>query len=128
MKIRNGYVSNSSSSSFVVVGYLFNDQENKSAKELFKFINPEIKDFDEYIENRSNECSGNGLYCCIGNEDNGFSTGKTFVGVWHTNVGESGELDEKCEPLEEIVDKVSKVKHLVPEGEKIKLITASYCC
>jgi hypothetical protein len=44
MKVRNGFVSNSSSSSFVIFGKII---DNKALQGLFKFTDDEMRDIDD---------------------------------------------------------------------------------
>ena len=84
MKIRKNYVSNSSSSSFLAIGYVLEDEDNSRYFDIIKNIAPELaKEYDnieKLLDNRGKEVFWSGIEVRCGNYDNGFANGKTFVG------------------------------------------------
>lgn len=129
MKIRTNYVSNSSSSSFVVVGYLIDDESMSKYYEMAKKLDPELvsqsKDVEDYIDKNGYETSGKGLSLFAGCDDNGFESGKTFVGKFIAKGDDDNNgMDEKIMDIDEIRNAISK-EFDFPD-EKIKVITGTY--
>ena len=129
MKIRMNYVSNSSSSSFVVVGYLIDDESMSKYYEIAKKLNPELvnksKNMKDYISENGYETSGNGLSVITGCGDNGFDKGKTFIGKFIAKGDDDNNgMDEKIMDIDEIRNAISKEFDFL--NEKLKIITGSY--
>ena len=129
MKIRMNYVSNSSSSSFVVVGYLIDDESMSKYYEIAKKLNPELvnksKNLEDYIFENGYETSGNGLSVITGCGDNGFDKGKTFIGKFIAKGDDDNNgMDEKIMDIDEIRNAISKEFDFL--NEKLKIITGSY--
>lgn len=129
MKIRMNYVSNSSSSSFVVVGYLIDDESMSKYYEIAKKLNPELvnksKNMEDYIFENGYETSGNGLSVITGCGDNGFDKGKTFIGKFIAKGDDDNNgMDEKIMDIDEIRNAISKEFDFL--NEKLKIITGSY--
>lgn len=80
MKVRNGFVSNSSSSSFIAVGIEFPKSELKRIFEIFGAF------FDE----DESECDYKGFKIILGNDDNGVRRDKILVSRFYT------EADSEC--------------------------------
>ncbi|MBR4315812.1 MAG: hypothetical protein IKP65_02415 [Alphaproteobacteria bacterium] len=128
MKIRQGYVSNSSSSSFVVVGYLIDDDSRSKYYETAKKLNPELvnqsKNMEDYINENGYETSNNGLSVITGCGDNGFEKGKTFIGKFIAKSDDDGNgMEEKIIEIDEIKDSLKEFDFL---NEKIKIMTGTF--
>lgn len=84
MKIRTGYVSNSSSSSFVVAGYVLEDKDKSRIWQLLKEFKPEIAkkydNVDDYLMDIGSGFTDNDISIIYGNSDNGLPENKTFIG------------------------------------------------
>lgn len=108
MKIRNGFVSNSSSSSFVLLGYKAD-------------VTKQMEDDDDFLYN-----SG---FDSLSGSDDGVTDGSTIVGKFIADIHDddygvnSQELD-----LQTILDEVTKLKETIPSDEPIKLYTGVRSC
>ena len=108
MKIRSGFVSNSSSSSFIMYGAIMKENQ------LSKFIKED--DDDDFIDRVYNWCNENDLDCETYNEDdNSFIIGKEIQSTYNNSVEEIKELS-----IKEKVDIGQKLNKLGIDDKKIK--------
>ena len=113
MKIRKGFVSNSSSSSFVILGYLFKNKD----------IDPEV--CEKLCEDRK-------IHCQAGS-DGGLKDDEFFVGVNLCTFDECCGVEEKRIPFFEFkkyienIDNVLTEYNLKSQGE-IQVITGNKLC
>ena len=128
MKTRFSYVSNSSSSSFVVVEYLIDDGSMEGYYAMARKLNQELvnqsKNVEDYVNENGYETSGKGLSLFAGCDDNGFERGKTFVGkLIAKGDDDSNVMDEKIMDIDEIKNDIAKEFDF--PNEKIKVITGT---
>lgn len=110
MKIRNGFVSNSSSSSYIIRGVVITEDEaNKIAKQAGK--NPE--DFDDSSEMLDEVIPWDGVVTAMTrhnyfdcDEENGFIVGKNMGDLADGSFVEMPEADEKLDT--EIIQELAK--------------------
>lgn len=131
MKIRTNYVSNSSSSSFVVVGYLLDDENKSRYIGIIKSHKSEFEDesSENIFEEFGNSFEEGDLLILSGNYDNGFTEGKTFVGkTVAESISDEDYISEATINIVEIQEKLKKFEcHLLPEEFNLKVITGTKC-
>jgi hypothetical protein len=132
MKIRNGFVSNSSSSSFVVFGFKANDVLPKSEEERRKFIEENGKGYIlECLKNHGVESTwydflyGNNPFG-IDNISFLSNAGDGFIGyvISDARLGED-ELDEQELSLDELLIATEKLRQKFNIKEKPKIYTGT---
>ena len=118
MKIRTGFVSNSSSSSFCIVGVVFNREDFPPEKELMDDVQTALKEYDNYKLWDTDD----GLYPVKVRPDwDEGECGKGYIGLPIEKMNDSETLAEFKKRAEE------KLKELGWNGNgKVEVITGTY--
>ena len=129
MKIRTSYVSNSSSSSFVLVGYVLEDESKDRFFQIAKKIDPELLSHYETVEDLVDdegytvENWKTSIIVRAGAEYNGLEEGKTFIGYYISPEGDTitdiGNVKEGLSDFETF---------LQDEEKKLKVVTGTEEC
>lgn len=129
MKIRTSYVSNSSSSSFVLVGYVLEDESKDRFFQIAKKIDPELLSHYETVEDLVYDVGYTvenwkaSIVVKAGAEYNGLEEGKTFVGYYISPEGytiiDIGNVKEGLSDFETF---------LQDEEKKLKVVTGTEEC
>lgn len=125
MKIRIGFVSNSSSSSYVVIGYKFKD-DKESEKEIFKAITGKDMTEDDFLDDITSERD----ITILRGTDSGLKDGDMVVGVAIFETSEDGFANSDEFTFEEaktLVDDATKVLRSVVKGEP-KIFVGTKTC
>lgn len=131
MKIRSNYVSNSSSSSFVITGYLINDEDLSRYWEIVKEFAPELiekcnNDFEYFRDEYGYNFSYKGVSLISGNSDNGLPEGKTFIGKFIAKTDEDNNFDDIIMEVSEIKKELKPFENYLKNDEtSIKIITGT---
>lgn len=125
MKIRTGYVSNSSSSSFVAVGYILEDKSKKRYVDLIQELDQTMSD-KEIFEDHGCHFEKNGISVICGDIDEGIKEGETFVGKKLLEYYDFDGFSDEHFEIDEIKEKLELFeKYLLPEEFKLKLLTGT---
>ena len=137
MKIRSGFVSNSSSSSFVVKGYLLpkdNFDYNKMIEIMNKFEFDYGEDLDEdtikdiFYWEFTNMLSSKNIYICTNTEDGCPDNNTLMVGELLAEVDdEGGYFDTMVLDLENSPS-LEDLKEKLNINAPIKIIVGTRCC
>jgi len=129
MKIRNGFVSNSSTSSFIIIG--FDISKNESAKRKLLEIadgNEEVLRDDYNVSYRiSKKCGIKDAIYRKGNSDNGLNDDEEVLGILLADVSsDDGGLDERFS-MAELQTKLDILKVEFEITEELKIIAGTRC-
>ena len=143
MKVRYSFVSNSSSCSFVVAGFLLDKNEMRSKEDILSKLDMTL--YHEYLDECRqhdeedwpsilNECFMDALnktdfyYCddpeCGGRED------KIIFGVLLAEISDEDSLDEGEFLLDDLINKTTELKKILPEtkNKDIRIFTGTRMC
>ena len=128
MKIRNGFVSNSSTSSFVIIGFEFELQDlQEIAVQLVgdeKVAEAKEQSWYDEEESLSSLIQNNTAYDIVSTY---MTEGKPIIGITPLSIDENtitlGNID-----LQEIIDKTNKLKEILKTNTPVKIIGGNYLC
>ena len=132
MKIRNGFVSNSSSSSFVAKGYLVNSIDIEKVCEFIKELAPDIYETvkkNSEVNTEEFVCEAGSFYrfpvsIKKGNSENGIPEGDWFIGEDFIIGDESGYLPEKIIKVTPS-DNLKKLKDLLGINQELVIVVGN---
>jgi hypothetical protein len=131
MKIRSGFVSNSSSSSFVLFGFLLDKEDYNEfdlLKKLDKRLTIEIYNEDKYAV-REEISDKYDITIEDGDSDNGISEEKIFIGIERFKFDENGYVDSTATDFSEIIKDINDIKTILELTDITPLvITGSRSC
>ena len=140
MKCRSGFVSNSSSSSFVIYGANIPEQElskTRFLKEVVGIQNPKVPsdfedewEYNDYFYNEAYDfCSKGDSYFGFSEED-GSENGCVLIGVKIAEGDEFNNIGENSVSISKLDEDFSKLKNKLGLTEEIKtkIIVGSRCC
>ena len=130
MKTRNGFVSNSSSSSFVIVGIDLPRENYTTPKQLLELAQQLGFDGDEddAIDFLYNQPFKNGII--VSDEDDGAPQGKIIIGclVSRPDIFGGGGLEPKSVDLNTTVKQVEKVLEKMGIIKPLKIFSGTRMC
>lgn len=138
MKIRSGFISNSSTSNFIVRGYIIprDKIDYKKFKQLFLNKHPEIleelKNYDEedFYWEFFYQVRDTGYYITENTED-GAPTGCCLLGELLVDTGEDGYIPDiviDCDSNDKLDELRAILKEVSDEEPKLKIVAGTRCC
>jgi hypothetical protein len=126
MKIRNGFVSNSSSSSFILIGIPVDKDKIDLNELILKYMpDADLSDEDFYWKYLY-KLKKHDIY--VGNEDDDLDENKIYFGE-RIDIDDCEGLDHNEYDIKSLMDKAEKLKkqHNLDTND-IKIITGTRCC
>ena len=114
MKIRSGFVSNSSSSSFCLVGWVINIDENTIYNKIFEMFGIDQNEFDARIKGKDVDEISEVMseYCNSGEQDDDFYIFYDYENETPRFVCGYGNADDECEINELSVNQIYRFKKI----------------
>lgn len=116
MKIRQGFISNSSTSSFVILGYLIDETSpllRRASKELSGTPDTDLMDLIEFFDDED--------IAVICHEDNGIPKGKILIGTM-LSIIDNDSILERID-LFEHMEKITEIAEILGTKEKPSLFS-----
>ena len=130
MKIRTRFVSNSSSSSFILIGFVL-DKKEYTKLEIAKILWPEdhegIEEDEDWNSNELDYPGEDGIVV-LSTQDEGAPKGKFAIGQKIAGINSGSEIDKELTlDLEdsEIISKIKKISKKFGKDNHIRLITGN---
>jgi len=131
MKIRNGFVSNSSSSSFVIIGYSLKDiaSDEESKREIINRLAPNMELTTYFHDDWENFLNRGGFGKDISYLSDDLSDdGEGYIGIILADISSEDTLAHTERPLSDIIKNVEKIKIILETDLEPKIITGTMAC
>ena len=136
MKSRNGFVSNSSSSSFVIVGYkmgsVFSELNNEKKEAIIRKYNPKMLSSETFVKYGLDDIWTDFLYSSdFGIKGVGYLSddGPGYIGVILADIRSEDSYIQKSEmPIEDVFGKIKALQDAFGISDPPKIITGTRSC
>jgi len=132
VKTRQGFVSNSSTASFVIAGVLLNSKTNSRLDVLKRLFPEDIPEDEAELEDWEHDSAHSAdVWVDTADGDNSLPNGKTFAGVLINRVRSDGDSQNSVCKLSEVETRVEAIRvklGLSKDKYPTMLISGTECC